>query len=323
MRQLLSLLLLLVLATAQAEVYRCTDTNGKVSFQQTPCSVSRTPKSNEPQRDTNQKHMLWHVTLHGNGGIYLVGSLPFGDSTLYPLPKVFDDAYRAADALAIDHQLVSPEDGKLDPDYKRYFYLPGGERLSNLLDQDSRETFDQVAHKYAIERGRIELFRPWYAALEIARAAMRNAGYNENFAIESYLSTKAMNEKPVLSLGKPESLISRYAGLEPMQQQLLLDKTLGDLNTEVPYFDRLTQAWREGRVQNLEAYLIGRLTQVPSLSTLYNKLWEQRNRELVALLDGMLNDKLVYLVVIDASHLLGTEGILNQLKRRGYVVDQL
>jgi uncharacterized protein YbaP (TraB family) len=59
------------------------------------------------------------------------------------------------------------------------------------------------------------------------------------------------------------------------------------------------------------------------LSLIYEKIIYERNRSMASKIEDDLNTKEIYFVIVGAGPLVGNQGIIEILKRKGFVVEQL
>jgi uncharacterized protein YbaP (TraB family) len=83
------------------------------------------------------------------------------------------------------------------------------------------------------------------------------------------------------------------------------------------------RAWKTGDVKNMESIATKPLAEDKNLSSLYEKLIYERNRNMVLRIEEFLKTKETYFVVVGAGHLVGKKGIIEMLKGKGYHVEQL
>ena len=81
----------------------------------------------------------------------------------------------------------------------------------------------------------------------------------------------------------------------------------------------IVAAWRGGDTKTLERLLTEGFDQFPDL---FRILTTERNRRWVATLDGLLHEDQDYLVVVGALHLVGRDGVVELLQRRGFKTEQ-
>jgi uncharacterized protein YbaP (TraB family) len=60
-----------------------------------------------------------------------------------------------------------------------------------------------------------------------------------------------------------------------------------------------------------------------SIAPIFGKLFEERNLRMTSKIDGYLNSDGSYFVIVGAGHLVGKRGIIELIKSKGSVVEQL
>ena len=86
--------------------------------------------------------------------------------------------------------------------------------------------------------------------------------------------------------------------------------------------DTALRAWTTGDAKGMES-IMGSLQEDRGMSSMYEKLIYERNRNMAAKIEGYLETKETYFVVVGAGHVVGEKGIVEILRRKGYHVAQL
>jgi hypothetical protein len=82
----------------------------------------------------------------------------------------------------------------------------------------------------------------------------------------------------------------------------------------------VTKAWREGDIRALESLLREGAEESPAL---FKKLTVDRNRRWLPQIEKMLQDSgNDYLVITGALHMVGSDGLVQLLRGKGYRVEQ-
>ncbi len=108
------MLLLITLPNAEAGVYKCTDANNRVFYQDKACQELNAEKLpthlSQLAEKNDRRYFLWKAAA-GKGTAYLLGSLHFGAQDMYPLPEGITDAFAAAEVLVVEANLrnLGPE----------------------------------------------------------------------------------------------------------------------------------------------------------------------------------------------------------------------
>jgi hypothetical protein len=86
----------------------------------------------------------------------------------------------------------------------------------------------------------------------------------------------------------------------------------------------LIQAWETGDPALLKRLIIDQpLKDFPESAAVFDKLITQRNYQMTSKIIGYLKTGESYFVVAGAGHMIGKEGIIAQLERAGYRINQL
>ena len=115
-------------------------------------------------------------------------------------------------------------------------------------------------------------------------------------------------------------LLSKFSDEE---QELFLRYTLKDLDILSRELDELTKAWISGDARGVESVMRRSMVEDERISSVYDKLILERNRNMASKIDDFLRTKETYFVIVGAGHLVGDQGIIEILKRKGYLVEQL
>ncbi|MFP7721235.1 TraB/GumN family protein [Lysobacter sp. A3-1-A15] len=267
--------------------------------------------------------LLWKLSDADNS-VYLLGSFHLLKPDDYPVSTDVDAAFNAADRLVFE---VAPEDLH-DPSTALKFlqaagYGDGGS-LSEVLPQDMREKFDRILAGNGASIAQFEAYEPWFVNLSLTLGLSQSMGFSGEHGLDQYLMRAAADAgKPTAGL---ESIDDQLGALDntPMDEQVAslsdfierpeaMPGMLADLHTawrngDIPELDRMTR--EEMQAQTPETY---RLVNVAR-----NQAWLPRIR---ALLDDSASEDV--LVVVGALHLLGEDGLVEQLADEGYVMERV
>jgi uncharacterized protein YbaP (TraB family) len=96
--------------------------------------------------------------------------------------------------------------------------------------------------------------------------------------------------------------------------------SLKDLNDLPNVLQALKNAWRNGDNAQMQKLALKPLKD--GFPKIYTSLVVDRNNNWLPIIETMLKTKDVELVLVGSLHLVGDDGILSQLKRRGYSLTQ-
>jgi uncharacterized protein YbaP (TraB family) len=87
--------------------------------------------------------------------------------------------------------------------------------------------------------------------------------------------------------------------------------------------ESMVRAWTSGDAQALESIIADAVQPDTSLAPVLEKLLDKRNVKMTSKIEGYLNSNGTYFVIVGAGHLVDKSGIVELLRGKGYVVEQL
>ena len=164
--------------------------------------------------------------------------------------------------------------------------------------------------------------RPWFLALTLTSLETLKLGFDPRYGIDNYFLSKATGKK-ILELESFDYQIGLFSELSDKDQELFLLYTLKDLNVLKQELDGLIKAWTSGDTKGMELILTKSLEEDKRLSRIYEKLVYERNRSMASKIEDYLKKEETYFVMVGAGHLIGNQGIIEILKGKGFLVEQL
>jgi len=271
-------------------------------------------------RPAGGKNFLWKVQS-GSGVLYLAGSVHALTPDAYPLNPAYQRAFDATGVLVEEIDLK-----EADP-----FSSGGPALLAKGLYQDrrtfdravSRETAALVAEKLKNTPLALELIqpmKPWMVMLMLEALGSQAAGLDPELGLDKHFYDMAtLAGKPVIGLETAESQIDRFDKMPETMQEEMLRTELAEMDTEKASLRALLTAWQTGDSAAIEKMLLSAFRSSPAA---YSSLITERNQNWMPQLDACLKRSSPCFVIVGAAHLVGPEGLLSMLQRRGYRVEQ-
>ena len=256
-----------------------------------------------------------HNTVYLAGSIHL---LPAGDAVL---PPGFDRSYADSARLVMEMDL-----GKFDPMEAMSWMmdhgtLPAGTNLRGVLGEQRYGRVSAAATGLGLPMSALDSLAPWVVGIEITDLAYEHEGYDAEQGVEEQLVRRAEKDgKPTAGLETLPEELSSLTELSSADQIRMLDQTVDDLKDLKSDMRDVTSAWRRGDAARLAALLSSEYNSFPSL---YKPLVTDRNRRWLPQLEELLRANDNSLVVVGALHLVGQEGLLDLLRKKGYQIRQL
>ena len=146
-------------------------------------------------------------------------------------------------------------------------------------------------------------------------------GFNPNIGVEMHLVQKAQADGKVIEgLETMEEQLRFFDEMSPQAQQDMLLATLTESAELENDMDDMMAAWHRGDVDQLSRTLLAEMSQHEELN---QALLIDRNANWLTKIEPLFDDEQDYLIVVGALHLIGPDGVPEQLRRNGYEVRQL
>jgi uncharacterized protein len=265
------------------------------------------------------KSFLWKVQS-GSKVLYLAGSVHALSADVYPLSAAFERAFAASGTLVEEIDLAETESLAAAPAILAKGMYIDGRRFDSTV---SKETAALVAARLKDSGLPVEMFqvmKPWMVMLTIAALEAQKAGLDPQFGLDKHFYDRAKAAgKAIIGLETAESQIDRLDKMsESLQEQLLLS-SLSEADTSRNSLKAIISAWQRGDSIELEKTLLSDFTQYPAA---YRSLIVERNQNWIPHIDACLTRAQPCMVVVGAAHLVGRDGLLTLLQRKGYRIEQ-
>jgi uncharacterized protein YbaP (TraB family) len=266
----------------------------------------------------DSKGAFWEVSYNDNT-IYLLGSVHYADSSMYPLSKNILNAFEASDVLAVEADLEKVEEAAT------YMITKGMYQDGNTLDQnvpeEVYERFIEVIEPYGLQEEFYGKLKPWYAALLITSLDAEENSYSAGLGIDLFFTSKAIGTKEIIEIEGMEFQVDMFDSFSEELQVEFLKGTLssGGQEQSMEMMVELMEYWKTGNVEQL-----GRLVKGiddegdESFQEFNKKMWEERDNNMTEKIKEYLVDsENTYFVVVGAGHMVGDTGIITQLEEEG------
>jgi len=269
----------------------------------------------------SQKGFLWKVQSKTNTA-YIAGSIHAYKSELFPLPKNMEDAFDKSDVLAVEANINEIKPELIMTMINEAFYQDS----STLENHLSKETYEMTVKKLNELGLPLELFKnikPWVIALTLTSVELQKLGLDPEHGIDKYFLKKAENKKKIKELESIDYQVNLLNSFSDAEQELFLVSAFSDLELLKGEINEILKAWDKGDTKTMESFVSKSLQDDARMLPVYEKLIFERNKNMASKIEGYLKTKEHYFVVVGAAHLVGKDGIIEILKKKGYLVEQL
>lgn len=262
---------------------------------------------------------LWKISKNGNE-LYLGGTIHVLKKQDYPLPIEFSKAFKKSDKLVFETNIEmaqTPEFGKKMAQILTY--SPG----KSLKDSISEKTFNKLK-KYLADRNiPIELFlsfKPSMVVLVITVIELKKMGMVD-VGVDEYFHKKAKQAGKTTEYF--ETIDEQLEFIRTMGQgneDAMLLSSIDDMSRMETTMNVIKSAWLNGNENKMVE--VGLTEMIRDYPGIYQSLLVKRNNNWMPHIEQMMTDKKVEMVLVGALHLVGKDGLLQQLRNKGYTVKQ-
>jgi len=269
------------------------------------------------------KSFIWEIKTKNKKSSYLVGSIHMLDKSVYPLNDVFEKAFKVSDCLVVEANVADEKKMELGLLTMKLGTYKDEKTLKNSISPETYKLASEKLKSLGLDITGLNKFKPWMVAMTIAATEMMQMGFNPDLGIDRHFLNMA-NSKEILELEGAKFQINLFNGLSEEEQELFLFHTVTDeSNTELE-FKAMIKAWLAGDDKELEELVERNIKKYPKLKGMYYKLVDERNVNMTKTIDDFIKTTpKTYFVVVGAAHLVGKNGLINLLKKKGYTLKQL
>ncbi|MBS1819717.1 MAG: TraB/GumN family protein [Acidobacteria bacterium] len=263
---------------------------------------------------------LWKATGAKGGTVFLAGSVHLLSDEYYPLARAFDEAFAQSDLLVEEVDLAEMLSRDAQMVLLQRGMLPAGQTLERTLSPDTMTAVRAKVTDLGLPLQPLQQFKPWSLALTLQGLEWQKAGFNAELGLDRHFYDLARARGiGVQGLETLEFQIAQFDSLPMPLQDRMLAQTLKELDTEKDSVAELARAWKAGDAAAIEKVVLGDLQTEPQM---YQRLLVARNNAWLPKIEALFARPKPALVVVGAAHLVGKDGLVAQLRAKGYTVVQ-
>ena len=264
---------------------------------------------------------FWKVASN-TGTLYLMGSMHFGSDDFYPLPQEVQAAFASSDILVVEVDISRLDPQKLKASLFKHGGMPSGKRLSDYLSKEDQKKLAKIAAKHQWPGSIFEPFQPWFAGMQLVERALTQQNLRADLGVDFHFLKNTSHQR-VEALETLEQQLKIFSDSPIEEQVKFLRQTVDDLENSEEYFSVMEQAWVSGDIDALYSKLILPYVNKEETKKIFKRLFGDRNDSMSDAADRYLKGNQTVFFMVGLGHMLGPDGIVAQLKQRGYRVDRV
>lgn len=269
------------------------------------------------------KNFLWEVKSETNT-LYIVGSVHIAKKSIYPLPKVFYDAYDSCDAVAVEIDITKAEDMEIAMRIIQKAVYQDDETLEQNVSPELFEKIETIFKELGIPKDKYNKLKPWYAIMIMSMMDAQNKGYEKVEGIDMHFVNRATEDgKALFELESIEEQLKLFDYLDKVMN-VYVEYSLNTLESSTDKIDQLFEYWNAGDTEKLFEFTINELKSLDNFEEFLDVFFWKRNKSMAEVIDGYMQSNMRCFVIVGAGHLLTEKGIIGLLQaKKKYTIRQL
>ena len=265
---------------------------------------------------------VWKISK-GNDYFYLGGTIHLLTQYDHPLPSEFEIAYQDAKKIIFETDLLATQSDKFQKKLMSVLTYSDGRTLASELSPAIYDKLNYFMSKRNINIEHYAKFQPWGASIILTMFEYQRLGMAAEYGVDNYFNSKALaDSKETMGLETPEEQLELIASMATSEPDATIEYTLKDLETLPDFIKLMKRSWRSGALDEFSKsqYIVSMETEFPEM---YKSLVINRNNNWMDKIPSLIEAQKPVFILVGAMHLSGDAGLLNQLKRQGFSVEQL
>jgi uncharacterized protein YbaP (TraB family) len=260
---------------------------------------------------------VW-VASSAKAKVYLAGSFHILRNSDYPLPDEFSTAYK--DSRKIVFEAPLGDESSMANLLGLAIYTDG----TTLKDHISKAAYAKAEsfcreRNYPIEQ--FKLFKPSFFIMTLTILEMTRIGADPQKGIDSFFKEKALQDgKTTGSLETIDEQINLLASINENIGSDQILESIGEFKQIETMLEESLTVWKKGDEPGMENLFIKEMKNYPQL---YKSIIIDRNNKWMTKITDYLNGSTNTMVIVGAAHLVGPDGLVNLMRKKGYKVTKL
>jgi hypothetical protein len=281
--------------------------------------VFRAAGAQEVQAAATNRHSLWKVSGQ-RATVYLLGSVHFLKADNYPLAAPIESAFAKAAIVAFEMdpgQLQAP--ATLQKLMAKAM-LPPGETFQEQLSAKTYSQFTNLAAEVGMPLFLMEGLKPAFGAFMLVELGLKKLGFDPDNGVEMHFYALARKQgKTVIPLESVDFQIDLLTSFSREETELLVKSTLEDIANLKKLLGDMVTAWQTGDAAGLDKLLNSMAVEAPGI---FKRLLTDRTRQWAPKVEELSRGEKNAIVIVGAGHLVGKDGLVELLRKKGLQVTQ-
>jgi hypothetical protein len=257
----------------------------------------------------------------GDSVAYLGGTCHLLRDSDFPLPAAFDVAFRQSAAVVFETDIGELQSPEFQQKLMAALFYRDGRSLPDDLSPEAYQALQRYCEKAGFPVAMLHPMKPAMAVLTLVTLELQKLGITEAGADQIFYDKAVTEGKKIEGLETVDEQLDFLAVMGKGMEDSLIEQSLAELSRTGAVFKEIIEAWKRGDEKELGRFLVESTRK--DFPEVYQTLLVNRNAKWLPKIEKLLATPERELVLVGAAHLVGGDGLIESLKKRGYEVRQL
>ena len=272
-----------------------------------------------PSIAPSDRGLFWKVEKDGRTS-YLLGTVHAWKREWLPLNPTIEKAFAGSKTLVVELDAANMDMGSA----VQRMLLAGSDTLEARIGKSLYEQTTAEAARLQVPEAAIAKVKPWGAMLVLAATKLQQLGFSPDTGIDNYLIQKAnASGKRVIELESGDQQLAMMDALSARLQIAMLSEFVANSDRTVQVINVFLSALKKGDADAAFKLNQKGFDDTEAKREFDDKFLYQRDVAMTRKIEELLRQPGPHFIAVGSLHLVGPKSIVEQLKAKGYRVEQI
>ena len=263
---------------------------------------------------------VWKIQK-GNSVMYVGGTVHILRQSDFPLPAEFQKAYSLSDILVLEVDMGKANDPLTQQMILTKGMYTDGSTLEQHISVETYKLLNDYCNSNGIPLEQLKMLKPQLIAVTMAALELAKFGVVEEGVDMFFYKSAQKDNKGIVGLETIEEQIDFLLNMGKGKEDEFIAYTINDIKSTKDNFEVMIDSWKKGEAKKLYELIVAEIkTNTPDL---YKNIISDRNNNWLTVIEKYFENQKTEFILVGAAHLVGPDGLIEQLSRKGYKVEKL
>ncbi len=253
--------------------------------------------------------------------LYIGGTCHVLRKSDYPLPKEFDIAYNDATTLVFETNLGRMKNPEVQQMMMARTMLEDGVELKSILSSTVYQQLNDFCSETGMPLVVLEKFKPQMVVMTLVVLELQKLGVSLEGVDLHFYRRGIADKKEIIGLESIEEQIEFLVSMGLGNENDFVSHSIRDMKGVKEFINDMLIAWKKGDLVALQTLFIDSMK--IDYPKLYQSMIVDRNNNWLPQIESLLKTDPKEFVLVGVGHMIGENGILKKLEKRGYKIERV